>query len=408
MNTLIIVALSLFMPFLGFCLSNYLFQYKNINYKACIFSISLFMASLSYSYIPLTETDLTRYFQIIENTKYAGFLDTINFNTYNHFIPYTFNFLFWICNVIENSHFLPFFSTFLVYYISLYLTFSYTDNNVSYKKLVAYYIVIMLCYNWQALANNIRNITAFLIIGCAVFRELELKKKNIWTYILYVIAVFLHPTAIVLIILRIGLVIRNKIKFALVGLIIFAQYFVAYAYNVLYNYISFAPLKQAIFLANKYFSDTNSSWGLVVQNSIVQRAIRLLSFILAGLFILLYFRNNKIKTKFCDSYMQQFGFYLALLTLACAPILTPAYWRFSYCSIAVNSCTFVDNFNSEKRDSVDNTAIHAVFIIAIGLFALNTWSIRRDIIQILKSFAFLYNIPFFEIIKGIFTAIKNI
>jgi hypothetical protein len=212
----------------------------------------------------------------------------------------------------------------------------------------------MFMPNFCSVINNVRNILAFSLVGLAVYRDCYQKKRNIPTFLLYFIPIFLHPSSMVIIMLRFIIILPGKIKIAASIVTLFIVEIV----NIVYEFsarISGGSLVGKIFKDFAYkgyafFNDTNSAWGMAVAKSgsyTLQRYLYIsfaaffcvvCAFVVADIKKAKPANNASIQLKkifgiyvFDNRYCQlvDFSFYIGLLTIACLPMLMPEFWRFA-------------------------------------------------------------------------------
>ena len=257
---------------------------------------------------------------------------------------FVFTFFCWMAGKVGDPHIIPAISTFLVYYIGFYVTCQMgADLACKESKIIEYILFTLLALNCYAIINNVRNVLAFCLIGFATFRDCYQKKRTPWTYLLYIFPLFLHESAILILILRFVMLLSGKIK---------AFFFVAVAFifpildwlnsvipRLTGNSALTRMIRKFITKAYWYFNDSSSSWGLLVQKSTSFRMERFANIALAFIFCFLSFylsekkiipitpeRNEKQVDKIYS--IMDYSFYLGVFTIACIPMLTPEYWRF--------------------------------------------------------------------------------
>lgn len=317
-----------------------------VNARAIAFCFALFMAAFAYSYIPYGSPDLVRYFDYVEQLKGLSLSEALGTSMRGESHLTVFAVMCWLVEKLGDPHLLPAFTVFVIYFIGIYVTCTVAkDLKVSSQTLAAYIAFILLCPNFYAITNNIRNVFVFSIVGLAVFRDCYQKKRDIWTVLMYIVPIFIHATALIVVLLRVVILLTGKYKFISFMLILAVKPLV----DLVYSFVGYIPnssvvalaARDAITRAYRYFNDTNSAWGLIVQNSGSQRAMRYLYIALAIIICVnaAVLSRRKLWKKIekdvaIVSYSVKikriidFAFTLGLMTIACAPMLTPEYWRF--------------------------------------------------------------------------------
>lgn len=353
--------ISFFFPPAGIVMGYWsVYKYK-FNWKTIAFCFALFMAAIAYAYVPYGDPDLVRYFDYVDQLKGLSFGDAIGRGMRGESNLTVFAAICWLVGKIGDSHLLPAVTVFVIYYIGIYVTCIIAEDlKVSKNTLAAYITFILLCPNFYAIMNNIRNVFCFCIVGMAVFRDCYQKKRDIWTLLMYVVPIFIHPSSLVMILLRFLIVMTGRFKVISFLLILGVKP----AIDFLYSLVGYIPnssvftlaVRDAIVRAYRYFNDTNSVWGLIVQNSGSQRAMRYLYITLAIVICInaAVLSRKKLWDRIAfdagiDKYerkikrMVDYAFTIGLMTIACAPMLTPEYWRFVSALIMFSGAIFFVN-----------------------------------------------------------------
>lgn len=413
MNSLMIVILSLCNPVLSFPISIICLSQSLKDWKAHVFSICMFWASMSYCYNPLSATDLTRYFEYTSTLRNMSFIEAVKKVYEGQSFLYAFNAAGWFCETLKDPHLLPAISTFFVYYIVLYITLSICEKESIEPKYALIYILFSFCtIDWYAITNNLRNILAFAIVSLAVYRDMYLRKKTAFTYFLYVLPVSIHPTAILLIVIRIAITAVNKFKYILPVLVLMVNPLVNFLYTVGRKSIHNYYFDYIVSKMYNYFFDTGSAWGLEVSNSLYYRVNRILyisMMIMMVILILMYDKRRKgqkyitgeEKDNLISTSLIRFQKYLlmlCLMSISCMKMLRPEYWRFSAVSIICGSSILIPSIIDNKKILVEKISI--CWILLLTPMCLVVWLYRLQYID-LQDFivSILTNSPLLTIIK---------
>ncbi len=340
--------LTILIPPLGLCmafLSMLNRQKIMVNEKQISFCIALFLAAFAYSYTPKGESsDIVRYFEFIDQIKNLPFFEAIKLGVRGGKNMFFFSAVCWIIGQIGDYHLLPAISVFFTYYIGVYVTLKISnDLKVNRINTIAVILLVVFTPSFYGITNNVRNILAFTIVGYGVFRDLYLRKRNIVTILLYIVPIFLHFSAITIILLRFIILFKGKWKAVFSVLAIFLKEIATFLYfafkKISIDNTIVELLKQYTWKAHNYFNDTTSKWGIAVQNSGSYTMKRYLYVSFAMFFcVVAYYvsdkiRKNRIKLPFenKDGFVKllDFSFYLGLLTVACMQMLKPEFWRFA-------------------------------------------------------------------------------
>lgn len=329
------------------------------NWRTHIFVISLTFAIFSYSYIPIGECDLTRYFDYIKELSDYSFIGAILHVYEGQTNLFIFNAVGWIVEKLYDEHLLPAISVFFVYYIALYITCSISEKQKIDNKHLRVYLIFLICaIDWYGMTNNVRNILAFSIVLLAVYRDFCLDKRNIWTVILYILPIFIHPTAILLVLLRFGINVTKKIKIFMVALIVLVNPIIEFLYATVSIAIDNSLFSYIIIKMHNYFFDTGSAWGLEVSQSIYYFVHKIIYISTTILYCLLYLTvNDKCEKNDGIDKFQNYIFLLGLMAISCVKMLRPEYWRFTAIVVVGGSCIILPILQKKAKKLVEKICI---------------------------------------------------
>lgn len=372
------VAMTVLCPPLGLILGYLSVKKKDVygyHPKTTAFCFSMFLASVAYSYIPVGAPDLVRYFAFVEEVQQLDLLDALQNGIHGESNLQVFALFSWLVGKTGDYHLLPAISVFTTYFIGIYVTMTFAkDLKANTLSMTAAVSVVMLMPNYYSVTNNVRNILAFSLVGLAVFRDCYQKKRNIWTYILYFIPIFLHPSSMIIIALRFAIKLPDKIKIVSSVFTLFIVEIVNIGYE-LSGRISGGSLvgkmiKDFAYKGYAFFNDTDSSWGMTVAKSGSYKMQRYLYISFAALFCIVCVivvsdikkkeEENKATIKLkkvfgiyvCDNKycrLVDFSFYAGLLTIACLPMLMPEFWRFASATLLFSGPAMLYSMNKLKK-----------------------------------------------------------
>ncbi len=397
---------------------------KKTSCKTVAFCFALFMAAFAYSYIPYDNSDLVRYFDYVDQLKGLSFGEAVGQGLRGESHLIVFSTMCWLIGKTGDSHLLPAVTVFVIYYIGIYVTCVVAkDLKVSSETLAEYITFILLCLSFHAITNNIRNVFSFAIIGFATFRDCYQEKRNIWTLLMYIAPIFIHSSSLVMLLLRLLIVLTGKFKFISFFLILVVKPAVDLAYSLIGNIsgssVITSAIQDVVARAYRYFNDTNSAWGLVVQKSGSQRAMRYFYIAVAvviciDIFILSKqkiwekvelsvrkdFYNVKIKR------IVDYAFTIGLMTIACVPMLTPEYWRFVSALILFSGPVYFisKNYVDGRFFELFN---HSIFILMIPCMLLWMREMRASDLSTLFLNPFISS-PFVVFFKDIINLITGV
>lgn len=174
-----------------------------------IFFFGLTFGVIAYCCIPSRQTDITRYFQMIDSLRRMTFAEAMASNTDGLVIK---TLLFWIVSKTGNNQLLPFFSMTTIYATVCYLVVDSTGENKAAIKYRLLFLILMLpFYN---VFTNVRNVSAFALLSLALYRDLIKNNRDPGTIVLYIVPCFLHMTGFIVVAFRLILPLIRKFPIA--------------------------------------------------------------------------------------------------------------------------------------------------------------------------------------------------
>lgn len=193
--------------------------------KIYAFLFIFLVCILLYNLIPKPAMDLYRYYEYMESVKNYDFLGFIKIIlTKTEFCSY---FLLYLFSLTGKNGLIMVFTTIISYSILFYCIFDFLNINDISKKDRAIILIYFIC-TFLIIANitGLRLCLARLIFFLALYLDLVKNKRNFFVYFLYIISVFFHTSAIVLLLLRmLFIVFKNKFSFRHVIILLFLTFF---------------------------------------------------------------------------------------------------------------------------------------------------------------------------------------
>ncbi|WP_297931383.1 hypothetical protein [uncultured Alistipes sp.] len=368
----LVVLITLFFPALAFILSGCCLARSPKNWRAHVFCVALFFAVMSYGYVPLDETDLTRYFEYVEGIASRGFWETVTYVYENQTGLFVFNALAWVAGATHDFHLLPAISTFGVYYIGLYMTFTIFEREKFDYKVAKICLLFVLCAtDWYAITNNVRNVLAFTLVSFAVFRDVYLRKRNLVTGMFYLLPITIHPTAVILILLRLVIHAAKKLKYVLLLSVALIAPMVEFLYLTVPSYTSNIFVNFLLLKSYNYFFDRGTDWGEEVSNSTYFGVHKFLYISMMVAFCLLAVRYREAgrkqsvpesRRRLLD--FQHYVYLLALMAIACFPMLRPEYWRFTAVAFVCSAVLLSMCLQKKPKSLTEKLSLAYVFGLA--------------------------------------------
>lgn len=335
------------------------------HWKGYVFCLALTMASIAYCYYPKGDPDIIRYIAHVKQIGRYSLPRAMTIGIHGEANLYTFTFVCWVIAKLGDPQLLPALSVFCVYYVAFYITCKLAEDTHARSRNLIFYLLFIICsLNLYEMINNVRNVCAFALVSFAVFREMYMKKRDILTLVLYVFPLFLHTSAILLVLIRLIVKYTGKIKLVLFLLVSNVMLLIDLAYAIVTRIgsgnIVISLIRNLVVKGYIYFHNTTSDWGRVVSNSLSYKVERVanvaLAFIVSylifyiaqkkitakggGLLALLPWESERLHTNQFVAW-NNYCFMLALSTIACLPMIMPEYWRFFSITVICSSLPFL-------------------------------------------------------------------
>lgn len=377
---------------------------------------ALLFAAFGYSLETGGECDLTRYYEQVQEMAGRTFSDVI---VHDGASLYTKDVLFYFVSRTENLHILPLIVSFSIYLIVFYVFFDVirkSSYSFTKKQILAIGMVMTCVIPAYSVINNTRCVFAYVLIGFAVYREIREKKKNILTLLLYVIPVWLHVSAIVVILLRLFQYVFKRLR---IGSLIIAMIFpimidIAHTYAKYYEIGAIGKLLvTAVNKAYYYLHWTTGGWADEVGSSLTNLLNRTYGtfFIITLILLIMWPKLNqgsvKIKRSFqCNKVLNEpmVGFLIGagICALGCLSIRTGAFWRFEAIVVLFSPVILVPLI--ENREPIVQIGIKGIFLSAFLLSLIYIiWYFRNiDVWETVKNYVSVTGFKVsYELMKGL-------
>ena len=326
---------------------------------------------LGYCLIPSYRNDMTRYFEILDRIKYLNLRDAILLMNDGLYLE---NIIFWLVSKIGMYHILPANSCAIVYGVGAYIICSEAEKSGELKNIWLSLLIEFAMLPLFSIANNIRNVAAFGLIVFAAYRDMHERKRNAFTYALYLLPIFLHKTGLVLVALRLLVPLFKRVKVLAVALVIGLPTIIGYA-NQHLNYFStgnpITRLLRTLIHSSYAYMLGGTDYAESVKNSLGETVIRItvLFFLLVCVITYLYDKKSIIRHEEKNSNIQDYSFLISIMTFACNLFDAPAYWRFAVAAIIAGGPILNKISNKHLRSVLLGNSVF-VFGIAIAAFRL--------------------------------------
>lgn len=329
---------------------------------------------------PSYQPDFYRYFRQMDMCSNMSWAQAKDFFSDGLVVK---NFIFWVCGHLRLQHLVTAASAMCVYGVSIYITCDFAESCRQQKWIPQIVLFQILMLPYASIVSNIRCICAFSLVILGVYMNLCKKQKHIGIWLLYFVPCLIHPTAIILLIIRFTVRFTKGLtkKFQYIFILLFL-FVVPAAVNIAENQFAqfsqrsgliYTVLRTTVRRAFIYLNDT-SEWGKVVHQSRPQQLNRVLLLAAAVLMILLTFHLIK-KHKDLNENLMAFFEVLCLLVVASMWFIGTTYWRFSAASIILCGTILVSSLN--KKDSYTRLIVMALLALSIPTAMLHAFMERN-------------------------------
>lgn len=150
---------------------------------------------------PPSTWDLFRHYELLDNMRQGGMKYVLNNSMYTH-LPVV-NFFYAIIAFTGFNQLLPFGTTLICYLILAYIISDYSKCEVISSKAMACMVVFNLAFcPFFHMVSGIRNALAFAVFALGIYEEMQ-HRRFAWGWLLYVLSIFIHPSAVLLLGIRI-------------------------------------------------------------------------------------------------------------------------------------------------------------------------------------------------------------
>ena len=258
--------------------------------------IAVTLALLASRLTPVVRTDLFRYNQKMMEFAELSYKDLMQQTRLNDLLI---NQMFWAFGKLGWRPLLPAVSAFALYSVMLQIyggVLKRTEASKHLKFILLMFTMSIVSFYYST--EVIRNMLAFTLSIYGVFRDLYQKKRNVWTFLLYILPCMIHMSAIVFLILRVSVwLFRSLHPLFLAG--IFVSPLMLYeAYHITKDLEFGNPLlslfRQCIDSAYWYYYEFDYGWALAVRKSGFMNVQRFFFFVLlAGILFELFVYHRR-------------------------------------------------------------------------------------------------------------------
>lgn len=376
-------------------------------YFMMIFIITIFV--MGYIYEPINSSDLTRYFAELKICQGMSLRSYFAWAGDGLFVK---DIIFWIIGKSNAFNILTGLSLAIVYGIDGWILYQSAMVNDRRDLVLEILVFQLFLLPFISVINNVRNISCFALIICAVYRETVLKKKDWKTWCFYILPCFVHHTGFLLVILRIlagfswGAIITSFFMLMIAPQIIVILY---KRTEIITNILGTGIVRRFLDSAYSYLMDDGKSgWSLMVSRSISQQLNKkiMMGIAILSIGLLIWIMKEKI----CENYTYLvFNLLLCFITLTCNIFTIPAYWRFAAASTIASSYWYIILIkNINKASFIVKIMFFCLIVLGVSALIMQIWIGRNNIdIKIYILDFFLKNIYYtvFDILRHVWESI---
>lgn len=349
-------------PILGMLLvPKFVFTERN---KVIAYALLLgaFFGYLAYFIDPSPTIDLARYFEKMEMLTHFSLNRFLSYYDLSAQLDLS-NWFFFGISKLNDVHLMPLIVMFFVYSSVFYMILDNRKrNNVSNKLLLVQMFVVISFLSFPGIASNIRNISAFVFFMLGFYFEVYHEKnwkKVAW---LYLVAILIHKTAVILILLRVLAYFINrwkskKILITICLIFLLCSVSIVVVYRIIHVLPVTIPFSSLIDKAYSYATGFGSTddYMVYIEGSLFMRLQKMFFLIVNLLFLYIFIITKQYKNIFQFSNGNKinqfsiFTFLVLILTIGTIPITLPVYWRFSLVTV-IYSWSFITKDILKKQN----------------------------------------------------------
>lgn len=270
--------------FLFISIKNISVRDKNLKISLIILIFSLVILSMCIK--PSDVYDLYRHYEVIEQFKLSGYwTETV----YDNFI--IIRLIFYIISLFNYNELLPAISCIITYGIFVHIIIDFkTRNSLGIRQIAISILLNLTMIPFVVVYSGVRNTMVFSILALAIYREFVEKKRNVLTYLIYLLPIFIHYATIIIIGLRILYIFVDKI---------FKYRYILLVWSLSASLIS----KILLIIPNSYIKGMGAQIGNYIGDFLGDTRIFIVNFVLVLVFLIIFeiiirkeeYKNTKLK-----------------------------------------------------------------------------------------------------------------
>ncbi len=201
--------------------------------------ITVLFAALAYNLTPDVNDDLTTYYHHMDIFRKDG-VDGLNYALEENWFEWrTYRvslYYFYLLSKLPNNNYLSAVTIFIVYFLGFYVLYKFSKKfDISKFDLFLASMFFISTYWYYDTASGIRNGLTFAVVFACAYQQFVEKRHILLCYIGYIMAVFMHSSGIVPVILVVITIITYKLSGKFVNFLLFFGLIIG---GSLINYLS--------------------------------------------------------------------------------------------------------------------------------------------------------------------------
>lgn len=336
--------LCIFYAVLGFIMSP-----KNWRSYLPFFIYFIFMIVCALELGPqASNKDLIRYYVAMDTASSFSSFESY-FNYYDR-LDYSMMVLYWILGNIGVHQFLPAMSISIVIFTMCYITCDLAEHNKRFDLIKYILLYQLMLLPFMYVMETVRSGMAFSLVVLMAYLEIVKNRRDWWIYFVYLLSIFIHNFAIVLVVARFACSFPKLFGKSILLLPMVVSFVITFLYSYINIFSGNAFLSTFIFRTYQYLTADNNAFVLGTQNNLFFIMMKITMFFEAVFALLIsYYIMGKdfIKEKKHKFFLLYFNI-INLLALSIMPFPQPLYWRFTsagYSCCAALIIPFEQNYN---------------------------------------------------------------
>lgn len=379
-------------PLLIFSL--YFLKRDYLHWRRYTWLYALLIGLFAYSYVPVSG-DLSRYLQRLDRYSYYTLKQAIETYYWLDAGEVAWN---WIISKSGIPGLLSGIPQFVIMLIASYITCDYLEKKNAKESIYKAIIIQFLILPEISTINNVFCVSAFALFSLAAYRDLMQKKRNVWTFALYIIACLIHSSAIILVALRLAAIFIKRAKYAAIVLVFLLPILLNTLHSNAFLFRNYQVVYKLIESGYQYYSETEGNPAYTVSRLYLISFVHNMLFSFLSLYLVLRVsrKNEDTNNNRAENTFSTFLLLVSVLAISCVIFNAPHYWRFNF---IVKLCAAVLLFFAEEDWHFGRICTYLFVLDGLMVKLVETIDFTR-IADVGKTFEnFLFSSPFGIIAK---------